>query len=45
MIDVYKRQVEHSLIDNELPLTFVAVDNGVLLGTGCIWRGDLLSRQ
>lgn len=41
----YRGIVEHSLIDNELPLTFVAVDNGVLLGTGGIWRGDLLSRQ
>ena len=41
----YKGIVEHSLSEDQLPITFVAVDNDVLLGTVGVWRGDLLSRQ
>lgn len=41
----YKGIIEHSLIDNQLPITFIAIENGVLLGTVGIWRADLLSRQ
>lgn len=41
----YRGIVEHSLKENELPITFVAVENDVLIGTVGVWRGDLLSRQ
>ena len=41
----YKGIIEHSLEENRIPITFVAVDSGELLGTVGIWRGDLLSRQ
>ena len=41
----YQGIIEHSLVENQLPITFIAVENGVLLGTVGIWRGDLLSRQ
>ena len=41
----YKGIIEHSLEENRIPITFVAFDSGVLLGTVGIWRGDLLSRQ
>ncbi|MBE5960215.1 MAG: GNAT family N-acetyltransferase [Lachnospiraceae bacterium] len=37
--------VEHSSSSDGLPKIFVAVEDGVLLGTAGIWRGDLLSRQ
>ncbi|MCF2642150.1 GNAT family N-acetyltransferase [Roseburia hominis] len=41
----YKGIVEHSTKENDLPITFVMVENDELLGTVGIWRGDLLSRQ
>lgn len=41
----YRAIIEHSLADNQLPITFVAIEEGTLLGTVGIWRGDLLSRQ
>lgn len=41
----YKGIIEHSLIENQIPITFVAVENDTLIGTVGIWRGDLLSRQ
>ena len=41
----YQGIIEHSLVENQLPITFIAVENGILLGTVGIWRGDLLSRQ
>ena len=41
----YENIVNHSLIENKLPITFVAVEDGKLLGTVGVWRGDLLSRQ
>ena len=41
----FKGIIEHSLVEHKLPITFVAIENGVLLGTVGIWRGDLLSRQ
>ena len=41
----YKGIVEHSLLDDKLPITFIAIEDGILLGTVGIWRGDLLSRQ
>lgn len=41
----YKGIIEHSLIEDQVPITFVAVENDILLGTVGIWRGDLLSRQ
>ncbi|MDD3252452.1 MAG: GNAT family N-acetyltransferase [Lachnospiraceae bacterium] len=41
----YQELIKHSLTDNQLPITFVALENDVLLGTVGIWRGDLLSRQ
>lgn len=44
-IDFYKGIVDHSMIENQLPVTFVAVEDGKLLGTVGIWRADLLSRQ
>lgn len=44
-IQFYRSIIEHSMVKDKLPLTFVAVDNGKLLGTAGIWRGDLLSRQ
>ena len=37
--------MEHSTKENDLPITFVMVENDELLGTVGIWRGDLLSRQ
>lgn len=37
--------VEHSSSNDGLPKIFIAVEDGVLLGTAGIWRGDLLSRQ
>ena len=42
---IYQGIIEHSLVENQLPITFIAVENGILLGTVGIWRGDLLSRQ
>lgn len=41
----YMEIIQHSLKENELPITFVALENGVLLATVGIWRADLLSRQ
>ena len=41
----YKSIIEHSLIKDQIPITFVAVEGDQLLGTVGIWRGDLLSRQ
>ena len=41
----YKGIVEHSTKENDLPITFVMVENDELLGTVGIWRGDLFSRQ
>ena len=41
----YKGIIEHSLIKDGIPITFVAVEHDLLLGTIGIWRGDLLSRQ
>lgn len=41
----YKELIEHSMEENKLPITFVAIDNDVLVGTVSLWRGDLLSRQ
>lgn len=43
--DFYKGIIEHSLIENQIPITFIAIENDTLLGTVGIWRGDLLSRQ
>ena len=37
--------IEHSKNEEELPLTFVAIEDGTLVGTAGIWRADLLSRQ
>lgn len=41
----YKGIIEHSLVEDKLPITFVAVEGNKLLGTVGVWRGDLLSRQ
>ena len=41
----YKGIIEHSLTEEQVPITFVAVENEELLGTVGLWRGDLLSRQ
>lgn len=41
----YQGIIEHSMVENQLPITFIAVENDILLGTVGIWRGDLLSRQ
>lgn len=41
----YQGIIEHSLTEDKLPITFVAIEDGVLLGTVGIWRADLLSRQ
>lgn len=41
----YRDIVEHSMKENQVPITFVMVEDGELLGTVGIWRGDLLSRQ
>lgn len=41
----YKELIEHSMVENQIPITFIAVENDVLLGTISLWRGDLLSRQ
>jgi len=37
--------VSHSLDKNNLPQTFVALSNGVPIGTIGIWRCDMVSRQ
>ena len=37
--------IEHSLIKNKLPLTFIAFDDNELVGTIGLWRSDLVSRQ
>lgn len=41
----YKELIEHSMAEDSIPITFIATDNDVLLGTVSLWRGDLLSRQ
>lgn len=41
----YRGIVEHSLVENQMPITFIALENEELLGTVGVWRGDLLSRQ
>lgn len=41
----YQELLAHSLTEDRLPISFVAVENGVPVGTVGIWRGDLLSRQ
>ena len=41
----YKGIIEHSLEEDRIPITFVAVENNELVGTVGLWRGDLLSRQ
>ena len=41
----YQELIEHSMEEDKLPITFVAIDNDVLVGTVSLWRGDLLSRQ
>lgn len=41
----YEGIITHSLNEDKLPLTFLAVEEGELLGTVGLWRGDLLSRQ
>ncbi len=41
----YKGIIEHSLAENQLPITFVAIEDNELIGTVGIWRSDLLSRQ
>lgn len=41
----YRELIEHSMKEDKLPITFVAIDNDVLVGTVGLWRGDLLSRQ
>lgn len=37
--------VESSLSGADLPLTFIALDEGKLVGTVGLWRCDLISRQ
>lgn len=37
--------VKHSLIKNQLPLTFIALMDNELVGTVGLWRSDLVSRQ
>lgn len=41
----YKELIEHSMEKDKIPVTFIAIENGILLGTVGLWRGDLLSRQ
>ena len=41
----YKELIEHSMVEDTIPITFIAVDNDILVGTVGLWRGDLLSRQ
>ena len=41
----YKELIEHSMEEDKLPITFVAIENEILVGTVSLWRGDLLSRQ
>ena len=41
----YKELIEHSMEEDKLPITFVAIENETLVGTVGLWRGDLLSRQ
>lgn len=41
----YQSIIEHSMVEKQLPITFIALEDGKLLGTAGIWRGDLLSRQ
>lgn len=37
--------IHHSQTPGALPLTFIALDKGKLLGTVGLWRCDLISRQ
>lgn len=41
----YEGIIVHSVTEAKLPTTFVAVEEGKLLGTVGIWKADLLSRQ
>lgn len=41
----YKGIIENSLREKSLPITFVAIENGEVIGTIGVWRSDLLSRQ
>lgn len=43
--EFYKDIINHSLNEDELPITFVLTKDNDLVGTVGIWRGDLLSRQ
>lgn len=37
--------IKNSITKNELPLTFVALEDNELVGTVGLWRSDLMSRQ
>lgn len=41
----WKSWIESSLSTDGIPITYVAVDNDVLIGTISIWRCDLQARQ
>ncbi|ACS84571.1 GNAT family N-acetyltransferase [Musicola paradisiaca] len=43
--DVFASVVHHSMDKKALPLTFVALEAGQLVGTVGLWRCDLISRQ
>ena len=41
----YEELLGHSMSPGQLPLTLVAMENGVMLGTVGLWRADMLARQ
>ncbi|WP_315078781.1 GNAT family N-acetyltransferase [uncultured Clostridium sp.] len=43
--DFFQSIIKHSCKKNSLPLTFIALLDGELVGTVGVWRSDLMSRQ
>ena len=41
----YEELVGHSMTPGKLPLTLVAVEDGLMMGTVGLWRADMLARQ